>query len=122
MNGFNREPAAWAAMLIAILTAGATIPNPLISEPQLPLWVAAVDAVLALVVAWRVKPIMPAAVTAVISAVAVLAAGYHAPINHQLIAAVNAFVVPAVLGLLARSQQTPKANPANTVPRDGYVR
>lgn len=117
-----REPAAWAAIFIAVLTAGATIPNPLISEAQLPLWVAGVDAVLAALVAWKVKPIAPATVTAVISAVAVLAAGYHAPVNHQLIAAVNAFVVPAVLGLIARSQQTPTASPVPTTPKDGFIR
>jgi hypothetical protein len=108
---FRREPAAIAALIIAVLTAAATIPNPLISNYHVPLWVALVDAVLAFIVAARVRPIAPAVVTGVISAIAVLAVGYKAPVPHELIAALNAFVVPAVLGLITRAQQTPKATP-----------
>lgn len=121
---FVREPAAWAALAVALVSALATWKgNPLVTDEQLPLVVAVVDALAAAVVAARVRPIAPSVVTGVISAVGALLAGYGVTIiPHDFIGVVNAVLVPAVLGLIARDQQTPKVDPAATAPERGPVR
>jgi hypothetical protein len=118
----TREPAAWGAIVIALVTLAATWPNDVVDGEKLPLIVAVVDGLVAAWVAWKVRPVAPSVIIAVTTPVAALLAGYGVDLPPSLIGTVNVILVPALLGLLARSQQTPVANPANTVPREGFVR
>lgn len=105
---WSREPAAWAVIVVAIVSAIATWDgNPFVSESQLPIVIAVVNAVAAFVVAIRVRPIAPAVIVAVVSPLAALLAGYGVHVDPDLIGVVNTMLVPAVLGLIARPQQTP---------------
>ncbi len=107
----NREPAAIGAVIIAVVSVFATWPNVVVSGENLPTVIALVDGVVALAVAWAVRPVAPSLIVAIITPLAVLLAGYGVDLPPALIGTVNTLLVPALLGLLARSQQTPKAAP-----------
>jgi hypothetical protein len=105
---FSREPAVWGALLIAAVSVFATWQgNPLVNGDQLPLVVAVVNAVVSAVVAWRVRPVEPAVLVGLVTAAGALLAGYGVDLPPALIGTVNALLVPALLGLVTRAQQTP---------------
>lgn len=118
----TREPAAWGALAIALVSLLATWPNPVVSGDQVPLIVAVVDGVVLLVVAVKTRPIAPAVIVGVITPIGALLAGYGIDLPPALIGTLNTIVVPAILGLLVRASVTPTADPAPTTPGDGPVR
>lgn len=105
----SREPAAWGALVIAVASVLATWPNDIVSADQVPLIVALVNGIVAAVVAWRVRPVAPSVIIAVTTPLAALLAGYGVDLPPTLVGTINAIVVPALLGLVARQQQTPVA-------------
>lgn len=107
---FNREPAAIGAAIIAIVSVFATWPNAVVDGGNLPLIIAIIDGVVALAVAWAVRPVAPALIIAITTPLAALLAGYGVDFPPALIGTVNVLLVPALLGLVARAQQTPKAS------------
>jgi hypothetical protein len=119
---FSREPAAWGAIVIAVASVLATWPNDVVSGEQVPLIVAVVNGVVAAAVAWRVRPVAPSVIIAVTTPLAALLAGYGVDLPPTLIGTVNAIVVPALLGLIARDQQTPVGDMVPTAPDRGPVR
>jgi hypothetical protein len=118
----NREPAAIGAVIIAVVSVLATWPNVLVSGENLPTVIALVDGVVALAVAWAVRPMMPSLLIAITTPLVALLAGYGVDFPPALIGTVNALLIPALLGLVARAQQTPKASPVPTTPKDGLIR
>jgi hypothetical protein len=93
---------------------------PWFSAEHYGLAVAVIDALVGIIVAWRVRPIAPTIFTYFITAAGALAAGYGVPIPDQLVPAVNVLVV-ALIFALTRQQQTPVADPVPTA-EDGTVR
>lgn len=118
----SREPAAIGALVIAIVSVVATWRNGLVHADNLPLVIALVDGIVALAVAWAVRPIMPSLLIGITTPLAALLAGYGVDLPPELIGAVNTLLLPALLGLLARSQQTPAHDKAATAPATGPVR
>jgi hypothetical protein len=119
---FNREPAAIGAVVIAVVSVFATWPNTVVDGDNLPLIIAIIDGVVALAVAWAVRPIAPSLIIAITTPLAALLAGYGVDLPPALIGVVNTLLVPALLGLVARQQQTPKASPATTPGVGGTIR
>jgi hypothetical protein len=118
----TKEPAAYGAMVIALVTLVATWPNAVVDAGHLPLVIAVVDGGVAAVVAWRVRPVAPSVVIAVTTPVAALLAGYGIDLPPSLIGTVNVILVPALLGLVARAQQSPVASLVPISPKEGFVR
>lgn len=118
----SREPAAIGAAVIAVISVLATWPNALVSGDQLPLVIAVVDGLVALFVAWSVRPMAPALLIGITSPLAALLAGYGVDLPPALIGTVNVLLIPALLGLVARAQQTPKASPTTSPGVGGTVR
>lgn len=79
-----------------------------LSSDQAALIVAAITAVFGAVNAFMVRPIAPAAFTALVGAVAALAAGFGFHLSDGVIAAINGLVITA-LALLTRHQVTPNS-------------
>lgn len=118
----NREPAAIGAAIIAVVSVLATWPNVIVNDGNLPLVIAITDGVIALVVAWAVRPIAPALIIAITTPLAALLAGYGVDFPPALIGTVNTLLVPALLGLVARAQQTPKTSPTTSPGVGGTIR
>jgi len=120
---FTREPAAYGAAIAAVLSALAVFGLPFLTDQHVTLWVAVVDGAVAVLVAWRVRPIAPSLVTYLITAGAALTAGYGLAIPDRYVAGANALVV-ALLFALTRVQQTPVVDPVPTAvkPEHGTVR
>jgi len=118
--GFSREPAAWVAVIAALLSIVAAFDVPWLTEDQKTLWIAIVDGVAALIVAWKVQPIAPSLFTYLITAGAALAAGYGVNLSDSLVAAINTFVVMLIFAM-TRPQQTPVADPV-PLNEDGSIK
>ncbi len=107
----SREPAAWGAAIVAIVSALVAFRLPWLTGDHEVLITVAVDAVVGLWVAARVRPFAPSAVTYLITALANLVAGYGLDVPAHYVAGLNGLVV-ALIFALTRVQQTPKADPA----------
>ncbi len=118
----SREPAAIGAVVIAVVSVFATWRNGVVSEANLPLVIAVVDGVVALAVAWAVRPVAPSLIIGIITPLAALLAGWGVDLPPTLIGTVNVLLVPALLGLVARAQQTPRTDTAPITTREGLVR
>ncbi|MFY7066011.1 hypothetical protein ACOQFV_09130 [Nocardiopsis changdeensis] len=104
---FGREPVviinAVQAVLLVALAAGA----PYLDAVSVPLIVAALGAVLGAVQAVVVRPVAPAAFTAVVTTLAPVLTHYGVGLSDELVVAVNGAIV-AVLALATRQQVSPK--------------
>ena len=107
---WSREPAAWGAAIVALVSALAAFDFPLFNGAHEPFVIAVVDAVVGLVVAFSVRPFAPSAVTYLITAVAALAAAYGVNVPADYVSGLNGMVIAFVFAL-TRVQQTPKATP-----------
>lgn len=114
---FSREPAAWGAAVVAIISALAAFDFPVLTGEHEPLLIAVVNAVVGLAVALSVRPFAPSAITYLITALAALAAGYGLQVPENWVSGANTLVVALVFAM-TRVQQTPKAAP---MPRDHTV-
>lgn len=99
------EPALLLAVVSAALSLLVTFNIGLTSE-QAGLWVAVITAVFGTATALAVRPVPPAAFTALVTAVGALLMGYHFHMDPAVIGQVNMLVL-AVLTLLTRHQVTP---------------
>lgn len=117
--GVSREPAAWGAVVVAALSIVVTFGWVGFTEQHMPLWVAAIDAVVGLIVAWRVRPWAPSMFTYLITAAAALAIGYGVNIPDTTVAGFNTLAA-ALIFALTRPQQTPVSDPLPTV-SDGKI-
>jgi hypothetical protein len=110
---WSREPAAYGALVAALVSMGVVFDFPLLQGDHAAAIVAAVDAVVGLVVASRVRPFAPSSVTYVITALAVLAGTYGLHFHEDKVAAFNAALV-GVIFAITRIQQSPVAAPSGT--------
>jgi hypothetical protein len=110
---WSREPAAWGALAVTAVSMLVVFDFPLLQEEHAAAVVALVNATVGLVVAAKVRPFAPSAVTYVISAAAVLAATYGLHIHEDKVAAFNAALVGLIFAL-TRIQQSPQASPGGT--------
>lgn len=118
--GFSREPAAWLAALGAVLAVVVAFRLPGVSADQAPAIIAAVTAVTGLATAWRTRPIAPSLVTYFGTSAFQLLAAYGLDVTSNAISAVNVALV--ALLVLVRGAITPRADPAPTAPEVGPVR
>jgi hypothetical protein len=117
---WSREPAAWVTVLAAVLTLVATFGVEWLTAEHLPLWLAAIDAVAALVIVIRVWPPAPALITGAVVTVGALVVGYGVQVSDETLGAINFFALS--IFMLVRDQQSPKGDLAPTTPRVGPVR
>ncbi len=117
----SKEPAVYGAIVIAVVSVLATWPNVVVDGGNLPLIVAIVDGVVALAVAWAVRPMAPSLFIAITTPLAALLAGYGVDFPPALVGTVNTLLVPALLALAARSQQTPVKAPSTGAGVGGTV-
>lgn len=110
---FSREPAAYGAILAALVSMLAVFDFPWLQGDQAAAIVAAVDAVVGIVVALRVRPFAPSSVTYLITAAAVVAATYGVHFNTDKVAMFNTAVVGLIFAV-TRVQQSPKTDPGGT--------
>lgn len=109
----SREPAAWGAVLAAVVSLAAVFDFPLLQHGQATAIIAVVDAAVGLWVAWMVKPFAPSSITYLITAGVVVAGEYGLHLNPDRVAAFNAALVVLIFAL-TRMQQSPKADPGGT--------
>jgi hypothetical protein len=109
----TREPAAWGALAVALVSMLAVFDFPWLQGEHEAAVVAAVDAVVGLVVAFRVRPFAPSSVTYLITAAAVLAGAYGISLDPDVVASFNVAVVGLIFAV-TRLQQSPKADPGGT--------
>lgn len=110
---WSREPAAWGALVAAAVSMLVVFDLPWLTGEHEAAIVAVVDAVVGLVVAFRVKPFAPSSVTYLITAAAVLATTYGIAIPADRVAAFNVGVVGLIFAV-TRLQQSPKTDPGGT--------
>lgn len=104
-TGVTGEP----ALILGVISAAVSLIVALnigLTAAQGGLWIAVVTAVFGLATALFVRPVSPAAFTAVITAVGDLLLGYHFHVDPGVLAMVNGFVL-SVLTLVTRHQVTP---------------
>lgn len=106
------EPALIVQTIATLLSLVAAFGPDWLSPEQTAIAVTVVNAVAALIVGLRVRPIAPSLFTNVIGAVAALTAAYGFDVSQEVVGGVNAFVL-ALLALAVRNQSTPVQN--NTV-------
>jgi hypothetical protein len=109
----TREPAAWGALLAAVISIAAVFDFPLLQGDASVAIIAVVDAVVGLWIAASVRPFAVSSVTYLIQAAVVAAAHYGLHFHQDKVAAFNA----AILGLIfavTRVQQSPKKDPGGT--------
>lgn len=103
---FGREPVVWLNTAQAVLLLGVALGIPHITSEAVPLIVSALGALLGAAQALFVRPVAPAAFTAVVTALAPLLGYYGVGMSEELVVAVNGAIV-AVLALVTRQQVSP---------------
>lgn len=118
---FRREPTVYLqglqvalALLVSFKVLGLT-------EELSALVLAFAGAILGAYNAWKVQPVAPAAFTALVTTAAPLLAHFRLDMTTEQIGALQ-FAVLFTLALITRTQVSPVADPAPTVPADGSVR
>ncbi len=109
----SREPAAYGALVAAAVSMLAVFDFPWLNGEHEAAVIAVVNALVGLVVAWRVRPFAPSSVTYLITAAAVLATTYGIHLDTDKVAAFNVGVVAFVFAI-TRMQQQPITNPGGT--------
>lgn len=110
MRIFGREPTIVLQTVSALLTILVSFQFDALTADQATLIVALLSAVIGAVNAALVRPVAPAAITAVFTTGAALLAGYGLELPQEMVGAVTA-AVPVLLTLLTRAQVTPAADP-----------
>lgn len=103
----GREPVVILNAVQAVLLVGVAAGLPHITDAAVPLIVAALGAGLGAVQAVYVRPVAPAAFTAVVTTLAPLLAYYGVGVPPELVVALNGAIV-AVMTLVVRHEVSPK--------------
>jgi hypothetical protein len=106
MKPFGREPALWVGVLASVLSFLVTLNIHGLTDQQAALIVSGVNAIAAVVIAIRTRPIAPAVFTGAVSSLAALAVGYGLHVAPATVGALN-LVVLSVLALVTRGQVSP---------------
>lgn len=107
MKILGREPTLWISLISQLIILVGTFGLHWLSGPQAALWVVAINAIAAAINAYTVRPISPVAFTYAVGAILAVAGSYGLNLSAETVAAINAFVVPA-LALLTRDQVAPQ--------------
>ncbi len=121
MITFRREPTFYLQGLQVLLALLVSFRVLGLTEELSALVLSLAGAVLGAYNAAKVRPVAPAAFTAVITTAAPLLAHFRLDLSTEQIGALQ-FAVLFVLALLTRTQVSPVADPAPTVPAHGDVR
>jgi len=103
---FGREPVVILNAVQAVLLVGVAVGLPYLTDAAVPLIVGALGAVLGAVQAVYVRPIAPAAFTAVILTLAPLLTHYGIGVSPELVVAINGAIV-AIMTLVLRHEVSP---------------
>lgn len=109
----SREPAAWGAVVAALVSLLAVFDFPLLQGDQAAAIIGLTDAVVGLAVAAMVRPFAPSAVTYVVTGAAAVAGTYGLHLHEDKVALANTAIV-ALIFALTRVQQSPKKDPGGT--------
>lgn len=113
MKIFGREPTLWIAVVNAVVLGIATLGFNWLDNDQAGLIVLAINAVLAAVNAYAVRPISPAVFTYAVSAIVSVLVSYGLEITPDQLASLNAIMV-VTLGLITRGQVSPQNTAVST--------
>jgi len=113
MRWFGREPALWLGLIQAFVTLLVGFQFDWLSPGQASIWMSVVNALVAVVLAIRVRPVMPAVYTSAITIVATLLAAYGLHLSQELVASVNGLAV-AFLFFWTRGQVSPEEDAHKT--------
>lgn len=103
---FRPEPALVVNFVAAMLTMVAAFVPDRITPESTALWVVVINAVGALIIGLRVRPLAPNLFTAVVGAVASLLGAYQFDISPEQVGLINTVVLLG-LALFVRGQSTP---------------
>lgn len=103
---FGREPVVILNAVQAVLLVGVAVGLPYLTDAAVPLIVAAIGALLGAVQAVYVRPVAPAAFTAVVTTLAPLLTHYGLGVSEELVVAINGAIV-AVMTLITRHEVSP---------------
>lgn len=109
----SREPAAWGALAVAVISLAAVFDFPFLQGEQSTVIIAVVDAAVGLCIAIAVKPFAPSAITYLIAALATASGTYGLHFHEDKVAMFNAAIVGLIFAL-TRMQQSPKGNPGGS--------
>lgn len=109
----SREPAAWGALVVAVVSIAAVFDLPILQGEQSTAIIAVVDALVGLWIAASVRPFAPTSVTYLIMALVTASGTYGLHFHEDKVAAFNAAIVGLIFAL-TRMQQSPKKNPGGT--------
>jgi hypothetical protein len=104
--GFRPEPALIVNFVAAVATMLAAFVPDRITPESAALWVVVINAVGALVIGLRVRPLAPSLFTNVVGAVASLLAAYRFEVSSEQVGLINTVVLLG-LALFVRGQSTP---------------
>lgn len=110
---FTREPAAYGALLVAVVSLAAVFDFPFLQGEQSTAVIAVIDAAVGLAVAAMVRPFAPSSVTYLILAGATAAGTYGLHFHEDKVAGFNVAIVGLIFAL-TRMQQSPKRDPGGT--------
>lgn len=106
MNLKTTEPALIVGAIVAAISMAGTLGYSLLSPDQAGLWVLAVNAVAAAVMAWTTRPISPGVFTYLIGVIATLVAAYGFTVSPEQINGLNVLTI-SILTLITRGQVSP---------------
>ncbi len=118
---FRREPTVYLQGLQVVLALLVSFKVLGLTEELSALVLAFAGAILGAYNAWKVQPVAPAAFTMLVTTAAPLLAHFRLDMTTEQIGALQ-FAVLFTLALVTRTQVSPVADPAPTVPADGSVR
>ena len=106
MRILGREPALWLAAIQAALALLVGFGFDWLSAEQAALWMVAVNAALGTVTAFLTRPVAPTIFTHVLAAVVGLVAAYGLDLNQELVAGLNGLIITIVM-LISRAEISP---------------
>jgi hypothetical protein len=106
VKNFFGYPAGIVGLLTAAVTFVVSLNLKGFDAGQASLWVAATAAVGQVVMAWRVRPVAPAIITAAMSALVALGSGYGMHLRPDVTGGLTGLVL-ALAALLTHAQVTP---------------
>lgn len=115
MNGFklSREPAAWGALVAAAVSMAAVFDFPLLQGDQAAAIIGGTDALVGFIIAAKVWPPAPSAITYLITGAVTVSGTYGLHFHEDKVAAFNAAMVVLIFAV-TRMQQSPVVAPSGT--------
>lgn len=113
MKIFGRDPAFWVGVIEAVIAVLVTFRLDGLSNEQAGLWIAAVVAVGGLLTAWTTRDTVLAWLVAVVKALLVLGVAYGLHVTEEQIGLIAALVTTVGAGWL-RTQTSPVSTPISS--------